>query len=351
MAHAKQLKSGSWRVQVYAGKDENGKNMYKSFTASTERKANLAAMEWQEHYKQIESDNTNMTLDEAMQKYINMKNNILSPATIRGYENIRKNKFKAIMQKRLNRISQQDIQRAINTEAEKSSAKTIANQYGLLSAVLHEYRPDFNIKITLPQKVPYEAHTLDGEQIAKLLNVIQGDEAEIPILLAVWMGLRRSELLGLKWDCIDTKKRILTVKAALVPDKDNNMVEKGPKSVKSNRKIRIPIYINEKLKATGKGNDHVVTLAGDTIRKRLQRFCVKAGIPKVRLHDLRHTMASVGALLNIGDKYMMERGGWSNSATMKNIYQHTIESEKHTVDDEIDNYFLNLIKGKVPSGS
>jgi hypothetical protein len=57
MANAKKLsKDGNWRVLVYAGKDASGKRQYKSFTESTERKANLAAMEWQEHYKAITSD-------------------------------------------------------------------------------------------------------------------------------------------------------------------------------------------------------------------------------------------------------------------------------------------------------
>ena len=50
MAKAKKLPSGQWRVLAYAGKDPGSKRRYKSFTAGTKRKAELAAMEWQEHY-------------------------------------------------------------------------------------------------------------------------------------------------------------------------------------------------------------------------------------------------------------------------------------------------------------
>ena len=51
MANAKKLPSNKWRALVYAGKDASGKQQYRSFTEDTERKANLAAMDWQEHYR------------------------------------------------------------------------------------------------------------------------------------------------------------------------------------------------------------------------------------------------------------------------------------------------------------
>lgn len=235
MAKAKKLPSGKWHVQVYAGKDANGKNQYKSFTAPTENKANLIALEWQEHYKEVTNYTVNMTLDEAIIAYENLKSNILFPATIRGYENIRKNKLHSIMQLKLSRITKQKVQSEINTEAAVHSPKTVRNIYGLLSVVMREYRPDFNLSVTLPQKKKFVGQSLNSEQIAKVINVIQGDEAEIPILLALWLGLRRSEILALKWDCIDFKSHTLNVKAAMVPNKDNKFVLKGTKTTSSTR--------------------------------------------------------------------------------------------------------------------
>lgn len=344
MAKAKQLPSGSWRVLAYAGKDESGKRVYKSFTESTERKANLAALEWQEHYKEIASDSANMTLNEAIQAYVELKSNILSPATIRGYESIRKNKLKNIMNLKLCKITNQMIQAEINNESAVSSPKTVRNIYGLLRTILAQYRPDFRVSVTLPQPKKYEGKSLNGEQIARLLDVIQGDEAEIPILLALWLGLRRSEIIGLKWDNIDFIEHTLTITSAMVPDKDNNFVLKGPKTASSERTLKLPDYVYDKLKAADKSSEFVATLAGDTIRKRLQRFCRKAGIPEVRLHDLRHTMASIGLMLNISDKYMMERGGWSYEGTMKKIYQHTMKEGEDAANNLINGYFKSLIK-------
>jgi len=54
-------------------------------------------------------------------------------------------------------------------------------------------------------------------------------------------------------------------------------------------------------------------------------------------------MASVGLSLNIADKYMMERGGWSSTQTMKKIYQHTLSAEKLAVDKLIDSFFEKTI--------
>ena len=301
-------------------------------------------MEWQEHYKEVTNDTANMTLDESITAYVTLKENLLSPATIRGYENIRKNKLDTLTNKKLSRITKNDIQSEINKESENSSPKTVRNIYGLLRTVMNEYRPDFNVKITLPQKKKFTGQSLTGEQIGKLLEAIQGDDAEIPILLALWLGLRRSEIIGLKWDCINLESHTLNVCAALVPDKDNKFVLKGTKTESSNRTLCIPDYIYDKLKIVPHKTEFVATLAGDTIRKRLQRFCHSAGIPEIRLHDLRHTMASVGLLLNISDKYMMERGGWSSAGTMKSIYQHTVKDGQDAADTTINKYFESLIK-------
>ena len=65
MANAKQLPSGSWRVQVYAGKDAQGKKQYRSFTRLTKKEAEYEALQWQLHYKEVSRDTTAMTLDEA----------------------------------------------------------------------------------------------------------------------------------------------------------------------------------------------------------------------------------------------------------------------------------------------
>lgn len=347
MPKVTKLPSGSYRVRVYVGKDKDGKQKYKSFTGPDPKKVSMAALEFQIHHKDITRDSTQLTVEEAMEQYITSKSNVLSPSTIRAYESIRKHRLKGIINRRLCTLNNTIIQQAVNEEAEKLSPKTVRNVYGFLSAVMGEYYPDLYLKITLPQKKKYESVILTGSQVSMLIQAIRGDTAEIAILCALWLGMRRSEIVGLKWDCVDFDSSTITVRQSRVYDKDGNLVEKGTKTYSSYRTISAPSYIMERLKEAPKDSEFVVTMSPDNIRKHLQRILLSVGLPHIRLHDLRHSNASIMLSLNIPDKYAMERGGWSSNQTMKKIYQHTIDEQKREVDKTINQYFDALLTGKI----
>ena len=84
MPTAKRLPSGSWRCQAYAGKDESGKRIYKSFTAPTKKEAELMAAQYAIE-RETYSDEKNLLLKTAMERYNKAKENVLSPSTMRGY--------------------------------------------------------------------------------------------------------------------------------------------------------------------------------------------------------------------------------------------------------------------------
>lgn len=344
MAKAKQLPSGMWRAQVYAGKDANGRRIYKSFTESTERKANLAALEWQERYKEIASDSSNLTVEQAIDEYMRLKSNLLSPSTIRFLDNAKRNHLKSIRTVKLNKLTQNIIQNAINTEAEKNSPKTVKNIYGILTVILRQYRSDWAIpKITLPQQKRPATKALNKQQIAKLLYSIDGDIIEIPILLALWLGLRRSEILALKWNNIDFEKNTIRIEEAMVPDKDHKMVVKSTKTTYSTRTLNLPPYIAEKLKELPKDGDRIFNISPGLLSKHFPRLCQNIGIGRFKFHDLRRSMATVGITLNIADKLIMARGGWNNIQTMKNIYQVVLENDLNEADMLINSYFESIL--------
>lgn len=355
MATAKKLPSGSWRVQVYAGKDAEGKPQYRSFTRPTKKEAEYEALQWQLHYKEISRDSTAMTLAEAMDKYIKSKDGILSPSTIRGYDIIRREHLKGLLDTRLNRLTPAMVQEAINREAKPytdrhgkirtPSPKSVRNVHGLLSAVLTEYCPSLKLNTTLPQKQVAEQSVLEPEEIAALLRAVDGTEMEIPVLLAVWLCMRSSEITGLTWDCIDFDRGTVTVRQARVRNKDNQWVEKGTKTTGSTRTVNAPQYIMNKLAAAKEASttEHVVNIKGNCLYQRLKTILRNNDLPDIRFHDLRHTAASVMLMLNVPDKYAQKRGGWSTSSTMKTVYQHTIAAKRSAVDDAIDSYFVQLI--------
>lgn len=344
MATAKQLPSGTWRVQVYAGKDANGARQYKSFTAATERKATLAALEWQERYREITSDSSNMTVEEAIDAYIQLKSNLLSPSTVRFIDNVKRNHLKGLKTVRLNKLNKNLLQEAINAEAGNNSPKTVKNVYGVITAIVGQYRSDWMMPdITLPQQRKPVTKALNKKEIAKLLNSIDGDIIEIPILLALWLGLRRSEILALKWDDVDFEKATLRVDEAMVPNKEHKMVIKPPKTTDSARTLNLPPYIAEKLKLLPREGDRIFNISEGLMSKHFPRLCKNIGIERFKFHDLRRSMATVGITLNIADKLIMARGGWNNTQTMKNIYQVVLESDLNEADLLMNNYFESLL--------
>ena len=345
MATAKKLKSGNWRVQVYAGKDPNGKRKYKSFTAETERKANLMALEWQEHYRQIVNDSSNLTLKEAVDNYISIKSNVLSPATIRSYHSIISNHLKGIRDLKISKLTQTKIQEAINIEAAEHSPKTVKNIYGLVSVVTAYYAPDIKLgHITLPQLKRPQNVSLNRNQIAILLNNIEEDPIEIPVLLALWLGLRRSEILALKWDDIDFDAMTLRVDEALVPDKDNNMVLKSTKTTDSERTLQLPKYIALKMQNLPKEGERLFNIKDSALSKGFPKLCERIGLPRFKFHDLRRSMATIGLSLNIADKIVMQRGGWNNVQTMKKIYQIVLQDDANSAENAFNNFFYDIMQ-------
>lgn len=346
MVKAKKLPSGSWNVQVFVGYDDNGKKIRKSFTAPTKQEAEFLASRFKAHNQEINRDTSCMTLSEAIDKYIEFKGNTLSPSTIRGYEQIKRNGLPSIMHTKMNKLTVAKVQAAINQEVGIKKTKTIKNEIGLIKSVLKMYDPDLSLNsLTLPQREKFEAQELTLKEVIILLKAIQDDSCAIPLLLALCCGLRASELLGLTWKDYDTTNHTISIHTAVVPDENNILVRKGTKTTNSTRKISIPSFLADLLNSQVNNdiNASIVTLSLPCVRKHLCNICKVNNIPRVRLHDLRHINASIMLYLNIPNKYALERGGWDDIKTMDKIYQFTFKDEKKIIDDKINDFFINAL--------
>lgn len=331
MPKSKKLPSGNWRVQ--ASKTVNGKLVRKSFTDSDRRKAESAALKWQTAPGD-EAAIENITLYQAYEKYIEAKENVLSPSTIRGYKSMHQNIFGDIMHLKITTLSTPVIQSAVNRLAANHSPKYVRNAYGLLSAVLAMFRPDFSPHIRLPQKEKTEMYIPDDADIQKLLQTVKGQDIEIPILLAAFGPMRRSEICALTSE--DLHGNIITVNKAVVKTPQNEWVIKTTKTYSSNRNIELPDFIVAKIKnKTGNITDMTPTAITDKFAKVLKR----AGLPNFRFHDLRHYAVSTLHAINVPDKYIMARGGWATNYTMNNVYNHTLKSNKDIFEEKINSHF------------
>lgn len=122
-----------------------------------------------------------LNVGEAIDRYIESKDAVLSPTTIYGYKKLRKNTMQGIMKTPLSTLTQEKVQREVNRMAKDLSPKTIRNAHGLLSAALAEYHPTMILRTTLPQKKKYEAGIPSAEDIAKIVEAAKGTPSELPI--------------------------------------------------------------------------------------------------------------------------------------------------------------------------
>ena len=334
------LPSGMWRCQIMV----DGKRVSVVDEDPSVAQAKAVALRAKIIDEEKKKPEKKITLSDAIKNYVALKEGVLSPSTIRGYETMRKNRFQQLMGKNVYTITKKDVQEAVSDEVKKISAKTVYNAYGLIRPVLKEYGVNvFGVK--LPQCVKPIKKYLQPDDIKKLIAAASGDSCETEILIAAWLGLRRSEIIGLCWDCVDFKSSTITIRRSVVPDKNNKWVLKEiPKNKSSQRTISCPEYIMGQLRAlhTEDASGQIFKIHPDTLRKHIHRVCAKAGITDTTVHGLRHTNAAVMKSLGIDDAHAMARGGWSSESTYKKTYSYVFEQNATEADKSINNYFEKM---------
>ncbi len=339
MPTAKRLPSGSWRCQVYAGKDENGKRKYKSFTAETKKEAELLAAQFSMEKETFYENN--LLLKDAMARYNKAKEKVLSPSTMRGYVQYAENNLADKGNIPISNINSELMQKWISEWSRTLSPKTVRNIYGYLNVVLKFFDCGQNLKITLPQKVPVEYHIVTDEEIKELLKRTEGSELNIAISLAAFIPARRSEICALTEADIDRKKNTIRINKAMVKDKNKTWVIKPvPKTVGSNRTVEIPKSIIEKIPIK---SGRIVDANPNQIEGRFNRLVAHFEDP-FRFHDLRHYGATMLHAAGVPDHYIMQRGGWDSVETLQKIYTHCLPEKTNEATGVVIKKFNSLME-------
>lgn len=337
MAKPQQLPSGKWRIRIY----DNELKKQVSYVSSQVGRAGKAEAElFASEYilGKRRKEREGKTVGECIDEYINSKEHILSPRTVSEYRKCKKNDLAEICDIPLCKLTASDIQKQVNMLSMKKSAKTVRNAHGLLRAVLHVFVPEMYINTTLPKVQKKIKHLPKAEDV---LKAVSGTEIELPCLLAMWLGMKMSEIRGAKRSNI--KDGVLTISEVIVKVDGADVVKKQTKTTESTRQLRVPPFIQQLIDNLPPEQDYLTTLNGAGIYKRFQRLLNKNGVEHMTFHDLRHMNASIMLALGIPDKYAMERGGWSSPSVMKSVYQHTFSAERQQVDDKVDRYFEKMI--------
>ena len=341
MAKAKKLPSGNWRVQLYVGK-ENGKRLYKSFTAESKKAAEYAAAEYAVKLKE-KSSPERIVFKDAAEKYIEDKKSVLSPATIRGYKIMVKNAYETIENERVRDLAEGTIlQRWVSENTKKYSAKSLKNQFGFITAVIGYI--GFGVpSIRLPQRKKNEIPVPTKKEITKIIELLKNDpEIECQCLLALTCSLRQSEIAALTPNDVDGNT--IKIHGARVPDETGKLVYKPTnKSSAGTRETSMPKYlsglIHKRIESIKDSSEWIFSLYPSTVLKRFKKLLSNNNMPPYTIHSLRHAFAAIMHAQGTPDQYIMQAGGWSSANVMQRIYCYEFTEDSKAAKDTVNNYF------------
>ena len=337
MAKAKKLPSGNWRVRVYSHTSFDGVKHYESFTASTKAEAEMMAAKFANSADRKRA--SDITIKEAVDRYIKSNDGTLSPSTIKGYYKDSKY-YEPINHLRVRKVSSADIQRFISDlSARGLSPKTISNVWGLLKSSLDFAGCDQRFRIHLPSVPKKKLYAPSSDDVINLFNNAN-PKLKIAIMLAAFHGLRRGEIAALKYG--DLTEDALYIHSDIVQGINGWVHKETPKTDASNRYI----YLREKeLNLIGKGapDEYIVGLLPSSIGTNFYNLKKRLGIKGVRFHDLRSYFASIAVAMGISDIYLAHLGGWrENSQTLKTHYQKPIQELNAEYAKKMNDFFESM---------
>lgn len=346
MAKAKQLPSGSWRVRVY----DSSTGKYLSFTSKLPGKAGkneaeFLAKEWQAGRKK-RTVSSQKTIYELVKEYIESKEALLSPSSIRGYYIILNNALGDFGEKKVRLLTEKDLQFWVSQNAQKYAPKSVKSQYGLVTAALRQERIQLDFASVLLPKIQKSDRRIPNEkEIAVILHMVEGTSVELPVTIAVCLGMRQSEIAGLKWTDYDGET--FNIHAAVVPDKHNKYVYKeSTKSEASTRVIEVDGILKERLDRAEHTSEFISPMLPSSVLRKFDQLCEKNGLPRFTMHEQRHGNASMMLAKGVPDKYAMKRLGQSSPNMIKDIYQHLYQSKEKEVADTVSKAFSEIYDTK-----
>lgn len=331
MPIARKLPSGSWNCVIFAGYDENGKRIYKSFTVKDKskqgkRECERIATEWAAN----RPDPGNPTACDIVRKYIAIKSAVLSPSTIRGYNLY----LKRMPECHVSELDNATAQTWINGLSADYSPKYIKNVYGLLSSALSFY--GYRVpSASLPSRAPNALYTpCDADIRILLAHIWNRPPLRSACLLAAFGSLRRGEICALT--AADISGNRITVNKSMVRDSNDFWhVRPMAKTDESNRVVIVPEFITEFLIVP-------VGLHPEQLSNRFRRAVRSCGCQTIfRFHDLRHYYVSIAHALGVPDAYIMSMGGWKTDNVMHRVYRDTLPDVMQAEQSKLSNHFAN----------
>lgn len=274
----------------------------------------------------------------------------------------------ALGRHQLAKLTPQHVQAMLNEMGERGLApRTILTTRAILRKALNQalkwglVSRNVATLVDPPRIERYEITTLDPEQARRFLDAVRDDRLQALYAVALALGLRQGEALGLRWRDIDLDAGTLQVCVALqhVRGAPARLVE--PKTRQSRRTLPLPAPIALQLRAhrTRQLRDRLLAgerwhgeewglvftnsfggpLATRTLHTQFKANLSRAGLPNIRFHDLRHSCASLLVAQGVHPRVVMEILGHSTIALTMNTYAHVLPQAQREAIGLLDSLF------------
>ncbi len=252
----------------------------------------------------------------------------IKPATFGSYQGMVKSTIGPYFRKKeltLKELEARHIQQFYTEKLKTVTPNSVIHYHAVIyQALKYAMKTDMvpqnvAMKVDRPRKNSFQPTFLDAEQMQKLFEVVKGTRLELPVLVAAFYGLRRGEVLGLKWDAIDFNRGTLTIKRTVTEatiDGTMKIIEQDSAKTKSSlrtlplvgsfrdyfQKVKEAQELNKKVCGNCYNYEYdgyvFVNELGERMRPNylteyFPKYIAKHGMPKMRFHDLRHSCASL----------------------------------------------------------
>ncbi len=348
-----------YRVCFDYGIDREGNRVRKYRTFDTKRDATRA---FNEHKVKMDKGTQIMPSEYTFAQWLDYwYKDIILPqieeTTAYGYRGMIENYLKPQLGEiRLQKLTARDIQQYYTwlMDEKKLSPNTVIKHHNLLTNTLNAAeRQEYITKnpmraVSPPKKRQREAKFYTPEQLGILLDKAVGTRLELPVFICAYLGLRRGELCGLRWSDVDLEHKTITIENTRT-QAGKKEIEKGTKTASSTRTLYLPDTLCDMLKAAKENqqacraeyknayddNDYVVVMEDgrpfrpNYLSELFSKFLTDNDLPKIVLHELRHTFASLSNQAGIPAYNIGKALGHSTPATTQKIYMHLLD-QTHT---------------------
>ena len=309
-----------------------------------------------------------------MEQWLEIVKSTVSIPTYSSYVNAVKSIIAPYFRKKkilLRDLQAHDIQMFYQEQLQRVKASSVIHYHAnihkaLKYAVKNDMIPSNPAdKVERPKQDKFYGNFYDRDELNKLFEAVAGTKLELPVLLGAFYGLRRSEIVGLKWSAIDFEQNTITISHTVTScnlDGKCVIVAKDTTKTKSSRRT-LPLvpYFHEKLLAVKAQQERNQKLCGRSYnREFLEYICVddigdrfkpnyitsqfpklleRNGFRKIRFHDLRHSCASLLLASGVPMKHIQEWLGHSDFSTTANISAHLDYSSKLTSASAMESNF------------